>query len=293
MPIISLWTFLDWLFYGLIRYILWWVPVVQPFRVDRTIPGHWWMYNTYYDWYEHLDGDKRPDEHWIQQWLEMTFGEFKRLVASAAEDLARGIRDYLLALIGYVRSGFPSLGAWIDAIGSLVGDSLPFFASTLSGGLAFLYSLLPVGIRNEYKTWGELFDGIRDAAVSIARGLVDAVRHLAEDAHRWVFDQGQRVYDFYGDVQHFVRDLVRDPRGTITGVLGDTWAFLVMFALSPVSIVLSWLGPDWTAWLTFNAGPAAFLYNLWSTYHDEIADLFEDPRGWVMDRLESAIMDRW
>lgn len=293
VSIISLWEFLDWLFYGLVRYVLWWIPVVQPFPVDRSVPRHWWEYNTWTDWYLHLDGNKRPDEHWCRQWLEMTFGEFKRLVADVADSFTRSVRDALLRLIGYVRSGYASLGQWVDKIEERAGTYLPWFASTLSGGLTFLFNLLPTGIRQQYQSWDDLFRGIRDGAVAIVRNLIDEARRWASEARSWIFTQGQHVYEFYTDVQRFVRDFKNDPRGTITRLLGSAWTFLAAFALSPVGIVLSWLGPDWQGWVTFNAGPAAFLYNLWSTHHDEIARLFSEPREWVMSRLEQAIMDRW
>lgn len=291
--IISLWIFLEWLFYGLLRYVLVWIPVVKPYPVDRGIPAWWFRYNTWNDWARHLDRDKRPDLYWCQQWLEMCFGEFARMVNHAANSFTERVGQSLQNLIGYIRAGYASLGQWLDSVERRVGAVLPWFAENVGHGLGFLFNLLPAGIRGRYQSWDDLFRGIRDGAVRLVRGLIDEARRWAADSLNWVTNQGRRIYDFYVDCQAFVRRFKNDPYGMLSAWLGQSWTWLVSFAASPVGAVLSWLGPDWRSWVTFNAGPARFLYNLWSAYHDDIAALFADPRGWVYERLEDALTDRW
>lgn len=290
---ISFWTFCDWLFYGLIRAVLVWAPVVAAPRVERSIPSQWWSYNTWYDWYGHLDANDRPDEHWCRQWLEMTFGEFSAMIEGAAEDAWSAAIGVVRSLLGALRAGYSSFSHWIDVLHTKLGGILPYWTDSVVSGLGKLWTLIPVEIRVGLKSWTDWANGIAESVRQWVRDTYDYFASLANSAWNWVLSQGDRLRHWVDSVSGWIDGFKRDPYGTVTSWLGSAWVFLVAFFTAPVGYVLSWLGSDWSTLVDFRWGPLTWLSNLWSFYADLISEFCADPKSFIVDRLERAILDRW
>lgn len=289
----SLWWVLSAILYGLVRYIFVLIPLVKAPRVYTDIPGPWWDYNDFMDWLHFVADDNHPDEHWCRSWLEMAFGELARYATDKALPYIDQARNELRGLIGYIRSGFPSLGAWADWLQRAVGEVVPYFASNLSGCASWLYFRLPAEIRQGWRSWSDVWEWIRESVRAWARVRYDAARAWASDSIQWVRSTGDELRRWRDSVGHWIDNVRSDPYGWITGQLGPTWTWLLGFSARARATVIEWLGPDWPKLTTFARDCVSFYYNLWSSGWDTLGELVDDPRSFLMDRLETAILDRW
>lgn len=289
----SIWTILDWILYGLVRFILYLIPLVKAPAVHRGIPSAWWSYNDYSDW-RHLDDDGgHPDEHWCRSWLEMAFGELQRLATDAAKPYVDQVKDWLRGVIGYIRSGFNSMGGWVNWLQGLVGDALPWFAVNLVGGLTWLSHKLPVEIRQGWRSWSDIWENIKEAVRAWARLRYDAAKSWAYGALLWINDVGDSIRDWRDRIAGWIDQVRHDPYGWITGHLGSAWYWLRDFASNARDWVIGWLGPDWPRLLTFARDCIGFYHALWSRGWQILGAFTDDPKGFVIGLLEQAIMDRW
>ena len=289
----TIWTILDWILYGLIRYVLYLIPLVKAPRVYRSMPSEWWRYNWYSDWL-HLDDDGGyPDERWCRCWLEMAFGELQRLATDKARPYVDQAKAALLKVIGYVRSGYSSLGDWVNHLQMLVGESVPFFAVNLTGAAAWLYYRLPASIRQGWRGWDATWEWIKETVRAWARSRYDEAKFWASRAWDWMLHTGAILRRWQERVEVWIDHVRGNSYGWMTSLLGPAWFWLLGFWSDARAIVLGWLGPDWPKLVTFSRDCISFYYNLWSAGWRVLGDFVADPRGFILDRLESALMDRW
>ncbi|MBA7568663.1 hypothetical protein ES708_10397 [subsurface metagenome] len=137
---------------------------------------------------------------------------------------------------------------------------MPGWTTNLAAGLDSLYWKLPPSIRGGYGSWSELWDSIKDS-----------VKKWATDSWTWITGDGSLLKGWYDNVGIFVSDFKEDPAGTIKGLLGETWRKLV----------------------TFTRDCLTFYYNLWGSYRQTLADLVADPLGYLWDRAEQFLVDKW
>lgn len=315
MDTTPIWTILEWFFYGIIRYIIFWIPYLTPPAVERGAPWQWWRYNGWSDWQHHDDNNGGPDEHWLQCWFRMIAGEAKLLVIEEAKDIVEVASDVLRGLIGTVRGGYASISEWLSVVSARLGWSLPSWASSAIGGLIWLYLKLPQTIRDGWQSWSDIWESIKYSVRAWARDRYDAFRDWADWAWDWVVDRGQTLWSWRDRIRGLIDSFVTDPYGFVvgllgaawlwvlsffnnpygyvTGLLGAAWGWLLAFRSSPVSWVVSWLGDTWSDLVAFRDGPLTFYYNLWSTSWELISDFVSDPFGFVIDHLEQAIIERW
>lgn len=289
----SIATLLEWFFYGLIRYILLWVPLVNPFPVDRAIPNEWWFYNDFLDWLHRDDVGGGPDEQWLQAWFRMVWGEAKKLVNSEAQRYTDAAKQWLRDRIGYIKSGWANLGSWLLFVEQRIGSFLPSFAPTVSEGLNWLRSRLPETIRNLWQSWDQLFDSIKQSVEMRIRSLYERTKEWAAYAYDWVIAAGRILDAWRQRVQGFLDALRNDPYGTVTGWLGEAWQWLREFRNRGRDQVLEWLGPDIGPLLTFARDCVVFYYNLWSLGWQELGAFVEHPGEWLYDRAERILINRW
>jgi len=223
---VNIWTLVEWFFYGLVRYLLFWIPVVNPFPVDIGIPAQWWSYNSYWDWLHRDNVGGGPDEHWIRCWFKMVWGESKKLVLSEAARYTDIARSWLRDRIGALKVGFSNVGQWVDWLERRIGHYLPSFAPTVTAGLNWLRFKLPVAIRNGWQNWTQWVDAIKSAMGDWVRAVYDYAKGRALASWAWVVDQGESLRWWIDQVRGFVDALRSDPYGTITGWLGSAWAWL-------------------------------------------------------------------
>lgn len=289
----GIWEILSWLLYGAIRYIMLWIPLITPFSVDISIPSSWWRYCGYGDWQHRDNNSGGPDEHWLNCWFSMVIGEFKRLVISEARDLVESARSVLMALIGGVQIGLGSLGSWIQMIQDWIGGYVPDWAETVSGGLNWLRVRLPEAIRYGWNSWSDIWEDIRSSVRDWARDRYDEFRVIARRAWDWALGTGQALARWRDQVAGWIDAFRADPYGYVVGLLGGAWYWLLSFRDRGREQVLDWLGPDIGSLLTFARDCVSFYYGLWSRGWDVLGEIVDDPRAWLVDRLESALADRW
>lgn len=289
----TIWTILDWLLYGLVRYVLYWVPVLKAPRVDRGAPTEWWAYNTYSDWLHKDDDQGFPDDVWCSSWLEMAFGELAEYAKDKAKPYVDAAVTLLLSVIGAIPRRFLSMSSWVNWLNRLTGSLVPFFASSIGGATLWLYDRFPAGIRQGWQNWPDIWDNIKASVRSWARSQYDRAKGWAAHNLAWVNNVGDALERWRYRVADWIDTVRHDPRAWIVGVLGDGVNWLLAFALSPVSWVLGVLGPEWPRLLTFAGDCLDFYYSLWSRGWEILGQLVDDPEAWLMDRLEQAVMDRW
>lgn len=289
----DLWTLIDWFFRGFIRYVLFWIPLVTPFPVDWGMPWQWLLYNSVWDWFHHNDNNGGPDEHWLQCWFRMVFGEALRLAVWEARPYVDQVKDWLRDLIGYIGGGFSSLGSWVNHLDGLIGHYVPSWAGNIARGLNIVRDKLPAAIRYGWHSWSAIWDRIKSEVRGWARDRYDSWWGYIVRVWNWISEAGLTLQRWY-DRAHGELDAFRsNPAGYIADKLGEAWVWLRNFRYRGRDQVLLWLGPDIGKILRFGRDCVTFYYNLWSLGWRELADLVSDPCGWLYDRLQSAIEDRW
>lgn len=290
---LSLWTILSWTFYGLVRYVMQWIPLITPFKVYRSIPSQWWAYNSWSDWMHYNDNNGGPDERWCKAWLKMCLGELEKRILARAKTVVDNVKSFLIRLVGYIRVGFSNLGAWVDFVQRQVGYYLPSWASNISWALGWLRAKLPLSIRYGWQSWDQLWEGIKTSVKNWAQWMYDLAKQRAYAAWDWVLWTGQSILAWRDRVAGWIDYVRTNTYGWITGYLGAAWYWLVAFRNNPLAWVSQWLGDDWRRLVEFKNGPLTFYYNLWSAGWRTLSDFVADPLGFVLSRMEQAVMDRW
>ncbi len=289
----SLSTILNWLFHGLVQYILYWVPVVKPFGEDTWPPDAWWKYNSWSDWFLHRDGERRPDEHLVQRWFVMIFSELREIIVHAARVYTDSARDWLRSVVGYIRSGFSSTGAWLDYVQRQIGDYVPWWSSNLASAADWLRERFPASIRYGWQSWDSIWETIKSNVRGWARDRYDQARAWASDARSWITNTGNSIRLWRDRVAGWIDAFRNDPYGTVTRWLGEAWSWLRTFRQRGRETVIAWLGPDIYKILLFGRDCATFYYNLWGAGYRVLGDFVADPLGFLYTRIEQMLVDRW
>lgn len=290
---LSLWTILSWTFYGLVRYVMQWIPLITPFKVYRSIPSQWWAYNSWSDWMHYNDNNGGPDERWCKAWLKMCLGELEKRILKRAKAVVDDVKAFLIRLVGYIRVGFSNLGAWVDFVQRQVGYYLPSWASNISWALGWLRGKLPLAIRYGWQNWDEIWEGIKESVRNWARSMYDSAKSSAFAAWHWVLWTGEAILAWRNRVAGWLDYVRENSYQWIRGRLGSAWDWLVGFRNNPLGWISQWLGDDWRKLVEFKNGPLTFYYNLWSYGWRTLSDFVADPLGFVLSRMEQAVMDRW
>lgn len=290
---LSLGTLIEWWLYGAIRYVLFWIPGVLPFGVDRGMPWQWLLYNSVWDWLHYNDNHDRPDEVWLNAWFRMCLGETLGLAAARAQPLIDAVKDRLLTLIGAIRGGFPSLGSWVDWLQRAIGYALPAWVPNISVGLEWLRSRFPDGIIFGWQTWDAIWDGIKSAVQNWAKARFDRAVSFARNAYDWVVRTGSDLRQWRDRVGGWIDTFRANPYVYITAALGGAYAWLLGFYKRPRSMVLEWLGSDWPRLQSFAGRCLDFYFALWSRGADLLSQIIENPGKFIADWLENELEKRW
>jgi len=247
------------------------IPLIKPEREGNKAPAwfrHWvpdWL------WAYWLDDDRRPTTTWLYWYDYAAHNTFLSWFNALAD---RAINDSLYWVAGWTgkpKHGHYTLEGWLEAIRTRVGSWVPGWTTTLAVGLDALYWKLPVSIRGGYGSWSDLWDAIKDAVKDWARVRYDAFRVLAQAGWNWITGPGSRLSAFYDDTHTWITNFKENPAGVILGVLGGTWQRLI----------------------TFDQGALSYFYNLWGSYRQTLADLIADPLGFLYDRAEQYLVNKW
>lgn len=289
----TLGTLIGWFFYGTIRYIIFWIPLLTPPAVTRSIPWQWWRYNTWSEWRHNDDNNGGPDEVWLQAWFRMIFTEALILTEMTVRPYIDGIKDRLRGLIGAIKTGYSSMSGWVDWLERLFGLPLPWWSTTLNRGLRWLRLKLPPGIREAWRTWDQIWEGIKTDVKNWVHNAYDAFRTKAASAWNWVTDKGASLQRWRNRVAGWIDAFRNDPYGKITSWLGGAWHWLLTFRNNPVGIIIAWLGNTWQLLSTFARDCLIFYYNLWSIGWRVLGEFCSDPLGYLYRKAEEALIERW
>jgi len=104
-----------------------------------------------------------------------------------------------------------------------------------------------------------------------ARSQYDAFKVLAQAGWNWITGPGLLLSRFYDDTHTWIANFKQNTAGVILGVLGSTWGRLV----------------------TFDQGALSYFYNLWGTFRQTLSAFLADPLGYIYDRAEQKLIDKW
>lgn len=291
MPNIGL--LVDWFFYGFIRYVVYWIPLLTPPSVNRAMPWQWLKYSSIWIWLQKGANKGGPTEAWLQDWFRMIFGEALLLAEITAMPYVDRAKEVLESAIGSVASGIGSLSAWIGQVQGWLGLPLPWWSGTVHNGLTWLRGKLPQGIRDAWQTWDGIFDGIKSYARDWVMARYEQAKTWARTAFDWAVNAGQSLITWRNRVAGWIDAFVANPYGTIVGYLGYAWQWLSGFQVNGRAIVLGWLGPNIYKALKFARDCSVFYYNLWHRGWRVLADLVDDPVEYLYSRIERMLVDRW
>lgn len=289
----SLGLLIDWFFYGFIRYVVYWIPLLTPPSVNRAMPWQWLKYNSFWIWLQKGLNKGGPTESWLQGWFSMTFGESLLLAEITAQPYVDRIKEVLESAIGSVASGFGSLSLWIGRVQGWLGLPLPWWSSTVHAGLSWLRAKLPQGIRDAWQTWDGIFDGIKSYARDWVTARYEQAKQWARTAFDWAVNAGQSLINWRNRVAGWIDAFRANPYGTISSYLGFAWGWLHNFRNNGRAIVLGWLGSDIYKLLLFGRDCVSFYYNLWARGWRVLSDLIDDPVEYLYTRIERMLVDRW
>lgn len=289
----NFWTIVEWLLYGGLRYVTYWIPLVTPAAVTRAMPWQWLLYNSVWDWFHRRANNGGPDEHWLNSWFEMCVGELLRLAEARAQPYVDAVKKLLLDRIGTIRPGFWSIASWVDWLQRAVGYFVPAWAGTIVGGLDILRDKLPAGIKWNWSTWDTIWEGIKSSVRTWAQDRFDRARTLAFSAFNWVVGLGGQLIRWRDRVSGFIDYVRYNSRVFVTAALGTAWAWLVGFFLNPRGVIVKFLGPDWPRVLAFARDCLDFYYALWSRGYRVLGRIVDDPAGWLYSKIEQMLVDRW
>lgn len=289
----SFWEISGWVIHGIIQTVLLWAPMVTPMSEPFSPPVWWYATNSWADWRDNLDHNRRPNSAFIDRWLHCAWWHMEKATKRLAQGVVDHAKAYLLSLIGYVKSGYRSLGHWVETVSNQVGHYLPSWASSVIGGLWILYWKLPSSIRGATDTWWGIWERIkrevRDWALNHYRNTVQ----WALDSIRWLQSLGYQVGQWYVAYSGWLRNLAHNTYGVVANALGSTWYGLVGFWQNPYGYILGWLGPNFQAMLTFARDCLWFWYNVWGAYGAILSAFLSNPGRFIGDRLERIIEERW
>lgn len=284
---------LFWIIHGIKQLILLWIPLLNP-EAEYGTPPQFWLDHVDWDmWYAHLDADRRPDSTWIWYWNWAAW----RTLGGWCDEIFIGARnaavDWVRSFTGWLLYGYATFAEWIDAIHVRVGDWIPAWTTSLAAGLNDVWWMLPYTVRERVHTFGQfidqLLDDLWDQITNYYLLFVQRVGYVYD----WLVYTGVTIEDWFVTVGNFVLDFSRHPAAYVVGWLGEAWNWVLYFWSDPGGYIENLLSPTWTRIYVFARDCLNFWYNLWGSYAAILADFLADPLGWIYDRVEDELIDRW
>ena len=286
-------TILGWYLHGLLQKILLWIPVVAPLQEDLYPPVWWYRFRSWHDWRDNLDSDRRPNDTFVNYYIDVAWRILISKINDEAESFANGVQTYILGLLGSIGDGFATFSGWIGSLKEYMGRHLPMWASDLTRGLTTLFQWLPFSIRHNIRTWADIWDWIIDQAISWAKSAYDRTKELFRLVWEWYQSKRVAIDLWWDNWQAWLAQLASDPVGTITALLGATWLWISSYFGDPFGWTRRYLDPEWPTLARFAQDCLVYWYNLWATSASLLSDFLADPLGFIGDRLEQILIDRW
>lgn len=263
--IIGLW------WHGLKQTILYYIPLLRPERESTLVPTWFVASLPEWLWTYYLDSDRRPTETWLynyryaanlvfQSWLE----SLKTTAISAAITIVWG-------WTGAVKYGYTTFSDWLTAIRTRVGTWVPYWTSSVASGLEFLYLKLPPSIRHSLSSWDEIFTNIKQSVKDWVIERYDQALSNLNTVWTWIQTIGVGLKNWFDDINVWLSGLRVNFAAVVFGVLGSAWLRLLLFDKDALQ----------------------YYYNLWGVYRSILAAFLDDPLGYLYDRIENFLVNKW
>jgi hypothetical protein len=267
--------------------------IIEPRHVSRGPPGWWGSVKTWGDWYYCVASDGHPQSCWFSNYIDACWKLLGKWIDEAADDVGDAVSGAVRSWVGYVQGGFSNFSDWIKWLQGLTGGYLPWWASSLADAADRLYWWLPAEIRQGYTSWSDLWEGIKASVRDWARARYDDAKAWADGAWQWVLNQGATLKGWYDAAGAWLDDFRQNASERVRGWLGTAWDWIVGFWNDPYGTITGTLGDSWEALKTAARDALPFWYNLWGSYADEIGAFWGDPLGYLYDRVEDFLSDKW
>lgn len=288
----SIWTLATALAFWIMQKALDLIPYVDPWSVPSEPPAWFLEHNGYWDWVWNLTGG-RPNSTLCSRALETLFAVF----GDWAEEISPYVLDLALQqvnnVIGWLPSPYTSVSAWLDFFVAHVGTSGLAHWANLVDAVHWLRSTFPTSIRDGIATWGDIWSEIRTGVQEWVTATYAYLIGLGEYAYSWVLEIGEPILAWWNSANVWLSDFILNAPYRVAGWLGEPWTWVLGFHVNPFGYVVGLLNPWWTQLVNFCGDPIQFWYNMWNYYDDTIGPFFADPLGWLYDRVESLLVDRW
>lgn len=285
-------TIAGWIIHCVIQFVLLHAPIVNPMAENSYPPGWWYELWSYSDWRNNLDSQNRPNNALLSMYWECCWWHMRLRVDKIAEGLVNATRSFLLLLIGNIRSGYLSLGSWLDQVHTILGLVLPSWASTAIDGLFHLFEIFPYAIRYGWVTWSEIWENIKTEVRDWALAFYAATMKFALDAWAWVSAWGSNIRAWWQSFSSWLANFVVNTYAVIALALGAAWSFLVWFFQNPTGRVFGWLAPWWDLLRTFARDCLTYWYNIWGSHASRLSEFLSSPLDYLYDRAEAFLEDK-
>jgi hypothetical protein len=279
--------------HGMLQRILYEIPLVQPMQEDPDPPPLWLAWAYPHTWLQLLGSDLRPANGWLVAWNRIVGNAAGQWVDEVGQWAWDGAYYTMEALIGAFPAIYASFSGWITSIAMKLGANLPGWCMSAINGLEELWLRLPAEIREQMTDWYTWVNGFLNTIYQWAMDRYDAAVQYATGAYTWVLGSGEVLKQWRLAVMGTIDAIMADPVGWVTGKLGGAWTWVVLFWMEPYHTVSMILGQPWTRLVTFSADCLTYWYNLWSQSGDVLAAFLADPMGWLYDRVEDKLIERW
>jgi hypothetical protein len=269
------------------------IPGLSPARETGGPPQMWLDYFSELDWYAMLTPDLYPTSPWIELWNTAVLRTLSGWIVEVG-DWAVGQAEWRIdETFGFLPLAFSTFSDWIVSIAVLVGTVLPSWARDALDGLKQLWERLPVEIRELWIDWYTWINGFVDEIKTWAQNRYDLFVDYASSAYDWVVLVGDALRQWKESVEEEIQSVADDPIAWVEDKLGDAWVWLVWFFGDPASVIVQLFTPHLDRLLLFSSDCLTFWYDLWGSHSDTLASFLNNPLGWIYDRVEDELIDRW
>lgn len=291
----TLLTIVGWYLFGLIQWVRHTVPdfIVRPERVSRYPPGWWTHYASWGAWFYCVGDDLYPRDCWFDAYFQAVWLALGHWVEEVGQWALGQARDFTRGITGWVQWGYSTFEHWLNAMRLRLGTYVPHFGADLADAANWLYLRLPSSIRHGLRSWADIWQSIRDDVIEWVQTAYGNAAGLALAAWTWVTETGQTLKAWWDNAHDWLDDFRQHTRERITSILGDAWGWLVSFHENPYHRITSILGPTWQRLASFGQEAVTFYFNLWGSHWREIGAFWADPLGWLYDRAEAFLLDKW
>lgn len=286
---------LEWVWFGILQWVKWIVPnyIIRPDKVGRDPPWWWSEVRSPYDWFGCVDEIGLPLSCWFENYFHAVYEQLGHWIWEIGQWAKEQGEAFVRFVVGYVKSGFYNFQDWMTWLEGVTGGVVPYFAGSLSDAAIRLYYWLPSDVRQNLTTWATIFENIKTSVKNWVQTTYDTAKQYATSAYNWVIATGSTLSGWYNIAHSWLDDFRNNAATRVVGWLGGAWSWVVAFWNNPQGTITGYLGSVWSNLVAFANNALSFWFNLWGSHAEEIGQFWSDPLGWLYDRVEDELVNRW